>query len=57
MEEGLVVTDVKVDGILQMQFFANPCGYYGRPVLLWLGINSEKKHHVWSMGKSDFVSS
>jgi hypothetical protein len=34
MEEGLIVTDVKVNGILQMQFFANPYGYYSRPVLL-----------------------
>jgi hypothetical protein len=51
MEEGLVVTDVKVDGVLQTRFFADPCGHYGRPVLLWLGVDSEKKRHVRSVGK------
>lgn len=45
-EEGLVITDVKVDSVLQTRCFVDPCGHYSRPDLLWLGVDPKAKLHV-----------
>ncbi|KAF9891210.1 hypothetical protein FE257_004774 [Aspergillus nanangensis] len=45
-EEGIVYADVDQERILEAKCFADACGHYSRPDLLWLGVDTREKKHV-----------
>lgn len=44
--EGILYADIDLDDILKTKSFLDVCGHYGRPDLLWLGVDSAVKEHV-----------
>ncbi|KAI9741627.1 MAG: hypothetical protein M1834_000011 [Cirrosporium novae-zelandiae] len=43
--EGIIYANLDMDDILKSRSFADSCGHYSRPDLLWLGVDSEEKSH------------
>ena len=46
--EGILYADIDLDDILKAKSFLDVCGHYGRPDLLWLGVDPATKNHVRS---------
>ena len=44
--EGIVYADLNMDDILKVKAFADCCGHYSRPDLLWLGVDAREKKHL-----------
>lgn len=45
-QEGFVYADLPMDMLVSLRHFADPCGHYSRPELLWLGVDTREKKHV-----------
>lgn len=46
--EGVLYANIDLDDILKVKSFLDGCGHYGRPDLLWLGVDPVAKNHVRS---------
>lgn len=55
-QEGFVYAELPMDLLVSMRHFADPCGHYSRPELLWLGVDSREKGHVRREGGDDKVA-
>ncbi|KAJ4336931.1 hypothetical protein N0V95_008480 [Ascochyta clinopodiicola] len=50
-QEGFVYADLPMDMLVSLRHFADPCGHYSRPELLWLGVDTREKKHVRGEGE------
>jgi len=51
-QEGFVYADLPMDMLVSLRHFADPCGHYSRPELLWLGVDTREKKHVRGEGEN-----
>lgn len=51
-EEGFVYAELPMDMLVSLRHFADPCGHYSRPELLWLGVDTREKKHVRAEGEN-----
>ena len=54
-QEGFVYADLQMDMLVSLKHFADPCGHYSRPELLWLGVDTREKKHVRAEGENGVV--
>ena len=45
-EEGIIYADLDMDDIVKAKSFADACGHYSRPDMLWLGVDTRDKRHM-----------
>ena len=45
-EEGILYADLDMDFILATKSFADACGHYSRPDLMWLGVDTTERKHM-----------